>query len=197
LFSRNVPVMTGCLEKAVVGIAGCGGLGSNAAVSLTRAGIGKLVLTDFDCVELSNLNRQYFFREDIGKKKVDALSARLLTINPAVSLDIHTNKLTKENFSEVFSSVDMLIEAFDQAEDKQWLIEKWSQRYPEKPIIVGNGLAGYGGNESIKVTKVGNIYFCGDMVSDMKIGLCASRVALVANMQANTAIELLVNREKP
>ena len=49
------------LQTKTVGIAGCGGLGSNCAVALARVGVGTLVVADFDRVEVSNLNRQYFF----------------------------------------------------------------------------------------------------------------------------------------
>jgi sulfur carrier protein ThiS adenylyltransferase len=59
-----------------IGIAGCGGLGSNCAVALSRVGIGRLILVDFDVVELSNLNRQYYFRDQIGLLKTEALTEK-------------------------------------------------------------------------------------------------------------------------
>lgn len=61
------------IKSAVVAIAVLGGLGSNVAVSLARIGIGKLVLVDFDRVEKSNLNRQYYFLNQIGKYKTDSI----------------------------------------------------------------------------------------------------------------------------
>ena len=67
----------GILENAKVGIAGAGGLGSNVAMLLVRAGMKKLVIADFDIVNESNLNRQFFFRHQLGEKKIDALAARL------------------------------------------------------------------------------------------------------------------------
>ncbi|MCK5686411.1 sulfur carrier protein ThiS adenylyltransferase ThiF [bacterium] len=193
IFSRNVDGMTEILTRSCIGIAGCGGLGSNAAVALVRAGIGKLILVDFDNVEMSNLNRQYFFVNQVGTKKVEALAANLKSINPRVELEIFNVKIDPESIQELFGSADLLIEAFDKAESKKWLIENWSINNPNKPVISGNGVSGIGNNESLTTTKMGNIYFCGDGVSDLTMGLCGARVAIVANMQANLAIELLVS----
>jgi len=192
IFIRNVPNMTEKLNQATIGIAGCGGLGSNIAVSLVRSGIGKLILADFDKVEASNLNRQHFYQSDIGKNKTEALAMHLKNINPAVDLEIHQTKLTAESAMEIFSSVDIMIEAFDRAESKKWLIESWCKNFPKKPIICGSGLADYGKFDLLKIRKAGNIYLCGDETSDMSIGLCAARVAIVSAMQANLAIEILM-----
>ena len=193
IFTRNVPGTTEILQKAIVGIAGCGGLGSNAAAALVRAGVGKLILADFDIVEVSNLNRQYYFQSDIGKNKVEALAQHLKAINPKIELDIHKIELTPENISLIFKYAELLIEAFDRAENKRWLIEIWCQAFSEKPIIVGSGLSGIGNSNSLKVKQAGNIYFCGDGETDVSLGLCSARVAIAANMQANAAIEILVS----
>lgn len=196
LFSRNVPGLTKKLQQGTVGIAGCGGLGSNAAVALTRAGIGKLYLADFDIVERSNLNRQYYFQDDIGKIKVEALSAHLKNINPFIDLEVFNLKLSQDNIIDIFKDVDILIEAFDKAESKHWLIQSWCKKFKGKPIIVGSGVSGLGNFNSMKIVKSGNIYICGDGETDMKIGLCSSRIAIAANMQANTAIEILYDNNK-
>lgn len=195
IFSKNVPGMTEILSKSSVGIVGCGGLGSNAAVSLVRAGIGNLVIADYDTIEISNLNRQYFFRDDIGKKKVSVLAERLKQINPQCEIKIVDKKLEKSDICHEFSSVDILVEAFDKAESKQWLIEEWSDLYPEKPIISGNGIGGIGKIDKLVVKKLGSLYFCGDGRSSESEGLCSARVSIVANMQASLVIELLMRSE--
>lgn len=192
IFERNVKGMTELLKTKAIGIAGCGGLGSNAAVALVRAGIGKLVLVDFDAVEESNLNRQYFFQSDIGKPKVDALAKHLKNINPDVELETYNEKIAPEKIEKFFKDVDILIEAFDAAESKKWLIENWSIKFHDKPIVCGSGLSGFGATSDIHVRKAGNIYLCGDEESDMTMGLCSARVAIAANMEANVAIELLI-----
>ncbi len=192
LFARNVPGMTEKLKPACVAVAGCGGLGSNAAAALARAGVGELILADFDTVEESNLNRQYFFQDDIGKYKVDALETRLKSINPEIVIQKHCKKIVEEDIKKLFPRACLMIEAFDLAESKKMLIDGWSRVFPEKPIVSGNGLSNLGGTRKLKIVKAGNIWFCGDMTSDMAEGLCSAKVAVVANMQSNVAIELIV-----
>ena len=179
IFARNVPGMTEVLKQATIGIAGCGGLGSNAAMLLVRAGIGRLVLVDFDKVEESNLNRQYFFRTDIGNPKVSALAAHLRAIDPAVRLDLHETMLSRETTAATFAACDILIEA-------------WTAAYPDRPIVAASGLAGYGDSGTMTVRRAGNIHMVGDGRSDMARGLCAARVMLAAALEANTVIELLM-----
>jgi sulfur carrier protein ThiS adenylyltransferase len=195
LFARNVPGTTERLARATVGLAGCGGLGSNAAISLVRAGVGRLILVDHDRVELSNLNRQAFTLADIGRAKVTALAGHLRAIHPAVELDCHERKLVPAEVARIFAEADILIEAFDRADAKQWLIEAWCRAFPERPIVAASGLSGYGRTEQLTVRAAGRIHICGDQQSDMAAGLCAPRVALVANMQANVAIECLLDRD--
>ena len=193
IFERNVPGIREILSRRTVAVAGCGGLGSNAAVALARAGIGKLVIADPDVVELSNLNRQYYFLDDVGKKKTDALTSHLLNINPNLKVESHLIELTKENVCQLFKEADLLIEAFDKAESKAWLIETWCTHFPGKPIICGSGLSGCGNTTTLTVQRSGNIVMCGDFETDMSMGLTSSRVAIAANMQANEAIEILVS----
>jgi sulfur carrier protein ThiS adenylyltransferase len=195
IFERNVPGTTEMLQKARVGIAGLGGLGSNAAVALARAGVGRLILADPDAVEPSNLNRQHYFLSDVGTAKVEALAAHLRAINPDIGLALHGIELTPENVPDIFEEADVLIEAFDRAESKRWLIESWCRAFPEKPIVCGSGLSGIGGTNALRVHSAGCIHFCGDEESDMSTGLCAARVAIVGNMQANVAIELLIRKK--
>lgn len=192
IFERNVPGMTERLTRACVGIAGCGGLGSNVAVALVRAGVGHLVIADDDHVVASNLNRQHFFIRDIGKEKAPALAEYLLAINPEIGLHVETRRITPQNLSDIFGHVDILVEAVDRGETKQWMIHEWHRLYPEKPLIVGNGIAGYGQTGTLRIERMGTIYFCGDMTTDQTMGLAAPRVLIAAAMQANLAVELLM-----
>ena len=200
-FARRDPEVLAALRRGAVGIAGAGGLGSNAAVSLARAGVGRLVIADFDRLEPSNLNRQYYFVEQVGRLKVEALRENLLRINPFSCYEIHPVRLNRRNITVVFRDVDVLVEAFDRAAAKEMLIETWLGRCPDRPIVAASGLAGYGGNRKLRSRRLGNLYVCGDEESQCPPGISpmAPRVALVANMQANLVVELLVkiNREKP
>ncbi|MFH1297139.1 MAG: sulfur carrier protein ThiS adenylyltransferase ThiF [Bacteroidota bacterium] len=185
------------LQTKTVGIAGCGGLGSNCAVALARVGIGKLVLADFDILSENNLNRQYFFRDQIGQQKTVALKATLRRIRPETRVELHTVKLDPSNIPVIFNPCDVLVEAFDLADQKEMLIETALNAFPEKPLVVGLGVAGWGRNDLIHCRKSGNLYICGDEVTEINDELppLAPRVGIVANMQANVVMEILLGSE--
>lgn len=106
------------LGRARVGIAGAGGLGSNIAMHLTRAGVGHLTVVDFDVVSESNLNRQFYFRDQVGLPKVAALCTNLLRIAPALDLRTHAQRLTEADFRPTFADCEVVVEAFDNPEAK-------------------------------------------------------------------------------
>jgi len=193
-FSAHDPKIIPLLQNAVIGIAGAGGLGSNVAVSLTRAGIGKLIISDFDKIEPSNLNRQQFFVDQIGMPKVIALIENLQKISAFTEFQIHDIKLNESNIPLIYKNVDIMVEAFDKAEMKEMLIETWLTNFPEKPIIAASGLAGWGKNELLHTRRSENLYICGDEETDLQscISPMAPRVGIVANMQANLVLELLL-----
>jgi sulfur carrier protein ThiS adenylyltransferase len=194
LFSKHDSRVLAALRKSTVGIAGAGGLGSNVAISLARAGVGRLIIADFDRIEPSNLNRQQYFVGQIGRRKVEALIENLKRINPFSEYSVHDTKISGRNVDRIFGAADILVEAFDKAEAKHMLIEAWLSLFPERPIVAASGLAGYGKNRKIHVRKMGNLYICGDEESEAAPGVSpmAPRVAIVANMQANCVVELLV-----
>jgi sulfur carrier protein ThiS adenylyltransferase len=187
------------LKKFRVGIAGAGGLGSNCAVALARCGVGTLVIADFDIVEEANLNRQYFFLEQVGMQKVKALQDNLYRINKSVDVIIFQSQLTRENIPLIFSGCDIIVEAFDLAEMKEMLAETVQTQMPGIILIIGSGMAGWGNNESIQTRKIDDyLYVCGDESSEVsdEIPPMAPRVGIVANMQANVVIDILMRRQK-
>jgi sulfur carrier protein ThiS adenylyltransferase len=197
-FAKHDPDILPILRAGVVGIAGAGGLGSNAALALARAGIGKLIIADSDRIEITNLNRQQYTWSQIGKIKVESLVANLRKVNPFSDyVGIH-RRITRTNAAAIFAEADILIEAFDRADQKQMLIETWIARFPDRPIIAASGLSGFGENRKIGQRRIGDLYICGDEASEPRPGISpmAPRVGIVANMQANLAIELLVKRAK-
>lgn len=193
-FSRREPAVLAVLRESSVGIAGAGGLGSNVAVSLARAGVGRLVIADFDKVEPSNLNRQQYFIDQVGRCKVEALRENLLLISPYSLYEVHDVRVTRRNAAKIFARVDVLVEAFDRAEAKEMIIETSLARFPGRPIVAASGLAGYGMNRKLRTRRLGNLYICGDEESQCPKGVSpmAPRVALVAAMQANLVVELLI-----
>ena len=186
------------LSKFSVGIAGAGGLGSNCAVALVRCGIGRLVVADFDIIENSNLNRQYYFRDQIGQFKVEALKENLLRINPHLKIDIHKEMIDSRTLVSIFNDVHVLVEAFDHAEQKEMLVETALDTWPDRPLIMGSGMAGYGKTEVLKIQVSGNLYICGDGIEEIGPDNppIAPRVGIVANMQADKTIELLLEKRK-
>ena len=187
------------LKKFRVGIAGAGGLGSNCAMLLARAGVGTLVICDFDTVERSNLNRQFYFLHQCGMKKTEALKENLKMIDEDINVIARNIKLERENIPEVFAGCDVIVEAFDRAEMKEMIIEAVQTDMSGVPLIVASGLAGWGRNDSIRSRKIDdNLYVCGDEsqeVSEDNPPL-APRVVIVAAMQANFVVEILMNRKK-
>jgi sulfur carrier protein ThiS adenylyltransferase len=186
------------LRQFRAGIAGAGGLGSNCAVALARCGIGTLVIADFDIVELPNLNRQFYFTDQTGRLKTDALKENIMRINPAVKVITHAVKLDENNIPEVFTGCDIIVEAFDRNDMKQMLIETVESVMPGIPVIIGSGLAGYGYNDSIRSRKIDDtLYVCGDesTTAGDELPPLAPRVGIVANMQANTVIDILMRKK--
>ncbi len=191
----NVVSIQEHLSHKTVGIAGCGGLGSNCAVALARIGIGKLILIDFDRVEASNLNRQYYFQNQIGQFKVDALANNIGLINPKVDVQTHKQKIGPGDAENLFSACNVVVEAFDRADMKQMLVEDMLLNLPDKPLVVGLGMAGWGHSNAIRLRQSDTLYICGDEESEVRDEWppLAPRVGMVANMQANTVLDLLMN----
>ncbi|MEI6456549.1 MAG: sulfur carrier protein ThiS adenylyltransferase ThiF, partial [bacterium] len=142
------------LKGRTVGIAGCGGLGSNCAVALARVGVGRLVIADFDEVSESNLNRQYYFHFQIGKKKVTSLKENIMLIGQGTEVIPFDIKLDRNNISRIFANCDIIVEAFDLADQKEMLIETVLSEMPDKYLVVGLGMAGWGNNDSIRCRRV-------------------------------------------
>lgn len=192
----NISEVKSHLSKFSVGIAGAGGLGSNCAVALARCGVGTLVIADFDIVELQNLSRQYYFTGQVGLMKTVALRESISIINPEVNVITYQKKLDRRNISEIFSGCNVIVEAFDNAEMKEMLIETVQMKMPGTPLIVASGLAGWGRTNEIICRKIDNtLYVCGDESSEISESMppLAPRVGIVANMQANVVLDILMN----
>lgn len=182
------------LSRCHVGIAGAGGLGSNCAIALARVGLGRITIADFDVVEPGNLNRQHYFRHQLGMPKVIALKENIRLIDPSIVVDAHIMRLDANNIPRIFNTCDMLVEAFDKAEMKLMLIETALTVWPAKHIVAASGLGGWGATETITVHKSGKLTICGDLQSEVGEWMppLGPRVAIVAAMQANIVMELLL-----
>ena len=184
-------------STAVVVICGLGGLGSNIAISLARAGVGKLILIDFDRVDITNLHRQQYKADQIGMYKTDALADNLREIAPYIELETHTERITEDNAVKLLQSADIICEAFDDAECKAMLTNTVLSELPDKYLVTASGMAGMGVTNSIKTRRITNkFYLCGDETSEVSdgIGLVAPRVALCAEHQAHTVLRILAKQ---
>lgn len=184
------------ISTTTVAVCGLGGLGSNIAIALARAGIGKLILIDFDKVDITNLHRQQYKANQIGMNKTEALQDNLKEINPYLETEIHTIRLDENNAKVVLSDADIICEAFDNAECKAMLVNLVLDSMPDKYIVAASGMAGLGSANVIHTRKLlKRFYLCGDEVSDVKdgIGLVSSRVMLCAAHQAHTVLRIIAN----
>lgn len=184
------------LSTKTVGIAGCGGLGSNCAIALARIGVGKLIIADFDVIQESNLNRQCYYIDQIGQKKSFTLADNIYFINDKVEVKAYDIKLRPKDIVEIYKDCDVIVEAFDLAEMKQMIIETVLTEMPDTPLVCGIGMAGYGNNNGIRMEEHGNLYICGDFETEIAEDMppMAPRVGIVAYMQANQVVELLIKQ---
>ena len=199
MMARHTPGVHQKVKEAVVGIAGLGGLGSVVAIALARVGVGTLILVDFDLVEPSNLNRQQYFVHQIGMPKVEALKENLSKINPYVRTRAHKERLDRDNVEGIFKGAEVIVEAFDRADQKAMLINAVSEKMPEKYIVAASGVAGYGDSNEIRTVRFSSrIFIVGDQktAAQPHTGLMAPRVGIAAHHQANAVLRILLGEEK-
>ena len=182
---------------ATVAVCGLGGLGSNIAIALARAGVGRLILCDFDRVDITNLHRQQYKAGQIGMYKTDALAQNLKEIAPYVSLTVHTARITEENAAALLSDADVVCEAFDDAECKAIFANTVLSELPDKYLVAASGMAGIYDANRIKTRKItSKFYLCGDEKSDVQdgIGLVSSRVMVCAAHEAHMVLRILAKQ---
>jgi sulfur carrier protein ThiS adenylyltransferase len=153
------------IQSVAVGIAGVGGLGSNCAQLLVRSGFKKIKIVDFDVVEWTNINRQFYFADQVGYKKVEALRSNLLRINPDIDIEMLEQKIIPENVGSIFLDCNIVVEALDQAESKKLLVETYLNS--GKLLVCASGIAGWGNSDDIVIKKIKeHFYLVGDLVSE-------------------------------
>lgn len=182
------------ISSSTVAICGLGGLGSNIAILLARAGVGRLILIDFDKVDITNLHRQQYKACQIGMYKTEALVCNLKEITPYIKTEIYTVSMGENNYYEILQSAEIICEAFDSAEAKASLVNFVLLKMPTKYIVAASGMAGLDSANSIKTRRVSkNFYLCGDEKSDVTdgIGLVASRVSVCASHQAHIVLRII------
>lgn len=195
LVARHTPGVHERVRSATIGIAGVGGLGSTVACCLARLGIGTLVLADHDVVEPSNLNRQQYFLDQLGRPKSEAIAETLRRINPYVKVSACQTMLTRQNVPNLFAECAIVIECFDRPEAKAMALECARISMREKQWIMASGLAGYEPTGTLEVRRLfDNVVVVGDGTSEAcpGRGLMSPRVTVCAGMQANVALRILM-----
>ena len=161
-----------------IGIAGIGGIGSNVAVNLVRSGIEALRIVDFDRVESSNLNRQFYFHDQVGRRKVEALAENLRRIKPDLRIEGVDARIDATNCQALFTGCDLIVEGFDQQTDKKMLLEILGS---DRIVISACGIAG-SELELIRVRRLGKCFIVGDFATDCaNTPLFAHKVMTVAH----------------
>lgn len=179
---------------ASVAVCGAGGLGSNIAIALARAGVGRLKIIDFDKIEITNLNRQQYFADQIGLFKAVALKENLSKIAPYCEVEAEVVKITEENITSLLKGFSIVCEAFDKAEAKAMLVNAVLENMPETYLVSGSGMASLNSANSIKTRKITDkFYLCGDLTNDVDAGngLFGARVLVCAAHQAHTVLRII------
>ncbi len=180
-----------------IGIAGAGGLGSNCAFNLVRCGFSNFVIVDYDIVEGSNLNRQFFFCDQVGKSKVEMLKENLLRINPEIGVDAVNKKIEKNNIRPIFKECDVVVEAFDKASYKKLIVETYMNS--KKLLVAASGMGGFGNSDKIITRKVrDNFYIVGDFISEVN-DTCppfSPSVNIAAAKQADAILSYILSNSK-
>ncbi len=170
-----------------IGIAGAGGLGSNVAVNLVRTGVTSIKVADFDEIEESNLNRQFYFKDQVGQTKVNALYENLKRINPELDIIAVNRKLDRDNIHDIFSDCDIIVEAFDKNIYKSMIVEEFLTK--KKLIVSGSGVAD-NDLEKIETRKLrDNLFVVGDFDKGIdRFGTFSTKVSVVAATMANVVL---------
>ena len=183
------------LESTVL-IIGMGGLGSPAAMYLAAAGVGHLILVDFDIVELSNLQRQIIHRtKSLGRLKVESARDNLREINPEIRITTINEKLSGSNLREAIAQADVVIDGSDNFATRFAINDACVAE--KKPLVSGAAI-GFEGQLSVFLNDgSGPCYRClykeegGDALRCSETGVLAPVVGIIGSMQAIEAMKIV------
>lgn len=148
------------LETKCVAVIGLGGVGAFAAEMVVRAGVGRMVILDSDCVSLTNKNRQLLALEStLGRPKTEVLRERLLDINPALQLTVIDSYLDEKNVAELLpEGIDFLIDAIDTLAPKLALIRHCMENHI--PLVSSMGSGAKYDMTRIRITDLSKSFNC-------------------------------------
>ena len=131
------------ISDSRVVVIGLGGLGTPAATYLAGAGVGELRLVDYDTVSLSNLHRQFLYREDdVGQPKAEVAAERLRAYNPAIQVNTHTQRLSDALFATLLPDAQIVLDCTDNFPTR-FAINAACARFGV-PLVLGAGIGSTG-----------------------------------------------------
>lgn len=184
------------LKKAKVLVAGAGGLGSPVSTYLAIAGVGTIILADFDSVDPSNLNRQFLHHEkDIGRLKIESAKEKLLSMNPDIEVETIAEMLTESNLETLVPECDIIVDALDNLETRHILNRLAIKR--KIPLIHG-AVTGYDGQVTTIVPGKTPCFYCiFPRISKKEVfPILGTTPGIIGSIQANEAIKFLTGQGK-
>ncbi|SIN71126.1 sulfur carrier protein ThiS adenylyltransferase ThiF [Halodesulfovibrio marinisediminis] len=181
------------LASVTVGIAGCGGLGSNCAFMLARSGVRNFVIVDYDVVDTSNLNRQFFFADQVGMTKVEVGRTNLLRIDSTLNITVHNCQITPTTAPQYFAGCDIIVEALDSIDGKKMM----AALYLSDPrlFVSASGMAGWGEPYMQKRKIRDDAVLVGDFTTDIADHPpMAPKVLMAAAMQADVVLTHILGK---
>ena len=185
------------LLDSTVLIVGLGGLGSSASMYLASAGVGHLILADFDTVELSNLQRQIIHSiDDIGRSKVESAAESLKKINPDITITKFAARLDDESLNALLPQVDLVLDGCDNFATR-FAVNRACVKH-RKPLVSGAAIR-FEGQVSVFMNHKNDspCYQClykddgGENMNCTENGVLAPLVGIIGSIQATEAIKVL------
>ncbi len=188
------------LREGSVGIIGCGALGSVAAMYLAGAGVGRIGLADFDTIDISNLQRQVFYREDeTGCLKLNILKDRICALNKDITIECHNQIIKEDNIANFISRYDFIVDATDNPASKK-MIDRWCKQQG-KPLTTG-GVSATRGQVTTSLPdsrRFSSIYpdVENNGIAPCSIeGVLGPAAGIVASIQASEAIKYFIQPDQ-
>ncbi|WP_315567897.1 molybdopterin-synthase adenylyltransferase MoeB [Haemophilus parahaemolyticus] len=186
------------LKESRVLIVGAGGLGCSASQYLASAGVGKIILVDFDTISLSNLQRQILYTDaDIGKPKAEVAKVRLQAINPNIEVQAVVKKCDDAEFAELIRQVDVVVDCTDNIDVRNQLNLQCFQQ--KRPLVSGSAIRFEGQISVFTYAENEACYQClsqlfgSDTLSCVEAGVISPIVGVIGSLQALEAIKVLLN----
>ena len=188
------------IQSQHIGIAGCGGLGSNVALTLTRCGFNTFTLLDFDTVEASNLNRQQYTLKDIGKNKAICAKSKLQKHNSEIKIIDYPFALNETNYQEIVTLYDIIVDGTDSLKSRYLINDACILL---NKIMVYGALHKFEGQVSVFNYENGPSYRClfpntqteTEVPNCSEIGVLGVLPGVIGLLQATEVLKIITKKE--